>query len=121
MRQVPASLAANKIEFGLIAEDVEQINPNLVYYNENNEPETVYYQYLPILLLNEIKKLKEKHPKIVIAACFPDVFWDEEVELMSIAEAKLMLGNIDPYSVYKWCIDHNHKGNCNPNGQGNGN
>jgi Collagen triple helix repeat (20 copies)/Chaperone of endosialidase len=43
---------------GLIAEDVENVMPELVSYNEEGEPETIYYSKLVPLLLNEIIKLK---------------------------------------------------------------
>jgi len=45
---------------GLIAEDVEIVMPELVSYNNEGEPETVYYSKLVPLLLNEIIKLKSE-------------------------------------------------------------
>lgn len=45
---------------GLIAEDVEAVMPELVSYDEEGEPETVYYSKLVPLLLNEIIKLKSE-------------------------------------------------------------
>jgi hypothetical protein len=47
-------------KFGLIAEEVAQVYPGLVSYDENNEPYTVSYHELPALLLNEIQKLHKK-------------------------------------------------------------
>jgi hypothetical protein len=49
-----------KKEFGLIAEEVAKICPDLVLFNEKDEPETVFYQYLPILLLQEVQRLNKK-------------------------------------------------------------
>ena len=49
----------NPKSLGLIAEEVSEIIPELVRYKENL-PESVKYQDLPILLLNEIKKLNDK-------------------------------------------------------------
>lgn len=43
-------------KFGLIAEEVEEIMPELVAYNGNNDPESVKYHDLPVLLLNELQK-----------------------------------------------------------------
>lgn len=43
-------------EFGLIAEEVAQVFPELVVFNENNQPETVKYRLLSSLLLNEVQK-----------------------------------------------------------------
>jgi hypothetical protein len=43
-------------QFGLIAEEVEEIMPELVSYNKDGDPETVHYHTLPVLLLNHIQK-----------------------------------------------------------------
>lgn len=45
---------------GLIAEEVEQIMPELVAYNQEGLPESVKYHELPVLLLDEIKKLEKR-------------------------------------------------------------
>src|SRR6266699_1000509 len=42
--------------FGLIAEDVEEVNPDLVYHNEKGHPESVRYEAVNALLLNEFLK-----------------------------------------------------------------
>ena len=44
------------IEYGLIAEEVFETFPRLVILNNEGEPESVKYQDLPILLLNELQK-----------------------------------------------------------------
>lgn len=44
------------VEYGLIAEEVAQVFPELVVFNENNQPETVKYRLLSSLLLNELQK-----------------------------------------------------------------
>tara|TARA_Y100000310_G_scaffold222283_1_gene223995 strand:- start:91 stop:1419 length:1329 start_codon:yes stop_codon:yes gene_type:complete len=46
--------------FGLIAEEVDKVIPELVGYDKENRPESVSYSRLPILLLAEIKNLKEE-------------------------------------------------------------
>lgn len=47
--------------FGLIAEEVNELLPCLVdHRSDNGQCEYVYYDRLSVLLLNEIKKLKEK-------------------------------------------------------------
>jgi hypothetical protein len=43
-------------QYGLIAEEVDEIFPNIVVRNNNNEIDAVQYHVLPILLLNEMKK-----------------------------------------------------------------
>ncbi len=43
--------------FGLIAEEVDEVFPRLVVRDKDGEPVTVRYEVLPVLLLNEMKKL----------------------------------------------------------------
>jgi hypothetical protein len=49
-----------KNQFGLIAEEVEKVMPELVVYNGENTPETVQYQQLIPLLLSELTKVKKQ-------------------------------------------------------------
>ena len=44
--------------FGLIAEEVHEILPELVRYDAEGEPEQLFYSLLSVLLLEEIKKLR---------------------------------------------------------------
>jgi hypothetical protein len=44
------------LQYGLIAEDVAEVMPELAVYNEDGTPESVAYQVLPSLLLNEYQK-----------------------------------------------------------------
>ncbi len=44
-------------QIGLIAEEVEVVFPELVVHDKEGLPETVKYHELPVLLLNELKKL----------------------------------------------------------------
>ena len=48
------------IMFGLIAEDVEKVDPDLVTRNEKGEPETVRYEAVNAMLLNEFLKEHRK-------------------------------------------------------------
>jgi uncharacterized coiled-coil protein SlyX len=54
--------------FGLIAEDVEQVDPGLVSRNEKGEAETVRYEQINAMLLNEFlkehRKVEEQHRKM---------------------------------------------------------
>lgn len=52
--------ASQTKKYGLIAEEVEQDFPYLCFYNENNEPESVQYHELPVLLLKEIQRLNQR-------------------------------------------------------------
>ncbi len=44
------------LQFGLIAEEVAQVYPELVAYDKDGQPYTVRYQYLAPMLLNEVQK-----------------------------------------------------------------
>ncbi|MGC2111566.1 MAG: tail fiber domain-containing protein [Candidatus Korobacteraceae bacterium] len=44
------------LQYGLIAEEVAQIYPELVAYDNDGKPYTVRYQYLASMLLNEVQK-----------------------------------------------------------------
>jgi len=48
------------LHYGLIAEEVEEFLPQLVVKNDENQPETVKYHEICILLLNEMKKQGER-------------------------------------------------------------
>ena len=52
------------IHYGLIAEEVEEVIPNLVIYDANKEPQTVKYHELPILLLAHIQTLDAEVAKL---------------------------------------------------------
>ena len=44
------------LEYGLIAEEVAEVFPDLVVFNSEGQPETVKYRLLSSLLLNELQK-----------------------------------------------------------------
>ena len=46
-------------QFGLVAEQVEKVNPDLVAYDEQGKPYTVRYDAINAMLLNEF--IKEHH------------------------------------------------------------
>jgi len=46
---------SSPVQFGLVAEEVAQVFPELVVYGEGGEPETVSYHLLSTLLLNELQ------------------------------------------------------------------
>jgi len=47
-------------DFGLIAEEVHEILPELVIYDGNNEPAEINYHMISVLLLEEMKNLKAR-------------------------------------------------------------
>ena len=50
--------ASETKQYGLIAEEVDQVFPDIVVYDADGNPYTVQYQVLPVLLLNELIKQK---------------------------------------------------------------
>ena len=49
-----------KIQYGLIAEEVVKIFPELISYDKDGDPMSVQYHLLPAMLLNEIQKLVKR-------------------------------------------------------------
>jgi hypothetical protein len=49
------------LEYGLIAEEVAEILPELVIYDEQGVPFTVKYHLLASMLLNELKRQSAAH------------------------------------------------------------
>ncbi|HXW86239.1 MAG TPA: tail fiber domain-containing protein, partial [Candidatus Bathyarchaeia archaeon] len=47
-------------QYGLIAEEVEEICPELVVYNAEGEVYSIKYHLLPVMLLNELKKERNR-------------------------------------------------------------
>lgn len=58
--KVPFADGTQPVQYGLIAEEVEQVMPELVAYNDAGEVETVTYHVLPALLLNEVQRLERE-------------------------------------------------------------
>lgn len=54
----PFADGSTPVQYGLIAEEVEQVLPELVAYDEKGEPATVKYHVLPSLLLAEVQRLE---------------------------------------------------------------
>jgi hypothetical protein len=52
--------AEARTQFGLIAEEVEEVLPELVVHNSAGEVETVLYHEMPAMLLNELQKQQSR-------------------------------------------------------------
>jgi predicted RNase H-like nuclease (RuvC/YqgF family) len=52
--------ATQTLAFGLIAEEVAEVNPDLVGRNREGQPESVRYEQINAMLLNEFLKEHEK-------------------------------------------------------------
>jgi hypothetical protein len=52
--------AGDRTHFGLIAEEVEEVLPELVVRDASGQPETVLYHEMPAMLLNELQKQQDE-------------------------------------------------------------
>lgn len=52
--------AGRALQYGLIAEEVNEVYPGLVAYSADGQIETVMYQHLPPMLLNEFQKQQRR-------------------------------------------------------------
>ena len=52
----PMADGTKPLQFGLIAEEVANVFPELVVYDKVGQPTTVFYHVLPALLLNELQR-----------------------------------------------------------------
>lgn len=58
-----------------------------------------------------LPEIKAKYKDLVLAVCYKEVFEDEkDIEITSIAEAGMCLGNLDAFNVYKYMAVRNWKG-----------
>ncbi len=55
---------SSSLQYGLIAEEVEEVMPEIVSYDEEGNPETVSYSKLISPMLNEIQQLKEENEEL---------------------------------------------------------
>lgn len=58
-----------RLQYGLIAEEVEDAMPLLVSYNNDGQPEAVRYHDLPAILLNELQKMEKRLKRLESKAC----------------------------------------------------
>jgi hypothetical protein len=56
-------------QYGMIAEEVAPIYPELISYDKEGKPFTIYYHVLPAMLLNEIQKLYKRIEELENTSC----------------------------------------------------
>lgn len=54
-RYKQARAGGQRLEYGLIAEEVAEVFPDIVVYDEAGRPETVQYRKVNAMLLNEVQ------------------------------------------------------------------
>ena len=47
---------SHPLQYGLVAEEVAEVNPGLVQFDKDGQPQTVLYHVLPSLLVDEVQK-----------------------------------------------------------------
>ncbi len=59
-----------------------------------------------IALLSVLPELKEKYDNIVIAACYPEIFENESIKIISIEKAKkTLVSDLKEFNIYKKMTD----------------
>jgi hypothetical protein len=56
-----------------------------------------------------LPKIKEKYKDLILAVCYPEVFEDEGIPLISIAEALQKFNDLSRWSIYAFMANHNWK------------
>jgi hypothetical protein len=56
----PSADGTRPIQYGLIAEEVAQVYPELVAYDSTGQPTAVMYHVLPAMLLNEVQRQEQE-------------------------------------------------------------
>lgn len=57
----PYADGSKPVQYGLVAEEVADVYPDLVVRGKDGQPETVQYYKLDAMLLNEVQKLAKQH------------------------------------------------------------
>ena len=79
------------IQYGLIAEEVAEVFPELVVYGEDGKPETVSYHLLLTLLLNEFQK---EHRVVEAQAGDISALKEQAVELTQLKKQVAMMAEV---------------------------
>ena len=74
------------MDFGLIAEEVAEVFPELVVFNDQNQPETVKYRLLSSLLLNEVQKQHSEIKNLSGQVAEIDELKDQLTELTELVD-----------------------------------
>jgi hypothetical protein len=98
------------VQYGLIAEEVAAVFPELVLFNKDGQPETVAYHILPTLLLNEYQKEhnlnQEQSEKMALLQKQFDAQSVKLANLERLTEALAAANGIDPAKVQQLSQSH---------------
>lgn len=87
------------MQFGLVAEDVEKVNPYLVVRDKEGKPYTVRYEQINAMLLNEFIKEHKKVEQLQATIGSLAATVKEQAALMQRVSAKLEVSNPGPKTV----------------------
>jgi hypothetical protein len=78
-------------QFGLVAEDVEKVNPDLVVHDKEGKPYSVRYDQVNAMLLNEFLKEHKKVEKLEVAVAqqrkdFQAIAMEQKKEIQALTE-----------------------------------
>jgi hypothetical protein len=92
----PNALGKKPIQYGLIAEEVADVFPELVVLNKDGQPETVAYHVLPALLLNEYQKEHRlNHEQGEKLALMQKQLDAQSIQLAEVDALKAKLANLE--------------------------
>ena len=80
------------LQYGLVAEEVAEVAPELVAHKPDGEVETVYYQFLPPMLLNEYQK--QQRTIEAQAARVTDLERDRLVQMARISALEMQAADV---------------------------
>jgi Chaperone of endosialidase len=87
------------VQFGLVAEDVEKVNPNLVVRDKEGKPYTVRYDAVNAMLLNEFLKEHRKVQRLAAALAAMDERLKEQDAKIERVTDKVELSKPAPQTV----------------------
>jgi hypothetical protein len=79
----PSESGGKPIQYGLVAEEAEEVLPQIVVHNKLGQPETIAYQFLPPILMRQVQ---EQQRQLEVQAAQIETL---RAELRSIRESLL--------------------------------
>ena len=86
-------------QFGLVAEEVEKVNPALVAHDQEGKPYSVRYEAVNAMLLNEFLKEHRKVEKLEAALMAVNKRLEEQEAKMQKVDASLELKSTERQTV----------------------
>ena len=87
-------------QFGLIAEEVAEANPDLVIYDSNGKPYTVRYDAVNAMLLNEFLKEHSRTEKLEATVARQEKQIEALTAGLQKVSAQLELSKLAPQTVF---------------------